>query len=55
MKTRIVLFADKGKVLTNGETYGRVIYLAEGKEADAFYEITEKEYQEKLDAFIDTE
>lgn len=44
MKTRTVLYADEGKVLTNGETYGKVIYLADGASPDAFYEITDEEY-----------
>ena len=44
MKTRKVLYADKGKVLTNGEIYGTRIYLAEGQSADDFHEISTEEY-----------
>ena len=44
MKTRTVLYADEGKVLTDGTHYGKVIYLAEGVEPSAYYEITEDEY-----------
>lgn len=44
MKTRKVLYAENGKVLTNGEIYGTRIYLAEGQSADDFYEITTEEY-----------
>ena len=43
MRTPII--ASEGYVLTNGEIYGKMIYLAEGVSADAFYEITDAEYQ----------
>ena len=46
MKTRTVIYADDGKVLTNGETYGTQIFLADGVNAEDFYEITEAQYQE---------
>ena len=44
MKTRKVLYADAGKVLTNGTVYGTRIYLAEGQSAENFYEISAEEY-----------
>ena len=40
--------ASEGCVLTDGEIYGRTIYLAEGKSEDDFYEISEEQYQEKM-------
>lgn len=40
--------ASEGYVLTDGEIYGRTIYLAEGKSEADFYEITDAEYQEKM-------
>jgi hypothetical protein len=42
----ITIFADKGKVLTNGITYGTTISLAEGENGNEYYEITEEEYRE---------
>lgn len=42
MRTPII--ASEGKVLTNGEIYGKMIYLAEGVDANTFYEITDEEY-----------
>ena len=41
-----VIKADEGKILTDGEVFGRVIYLAKGRNADEFHEITEAEYEE---------
>ena len=45
MKKMITLYADEGKVLTNGTIYGSTISLAEGLNGDDFYEITEEEYE----------
>lgn len=44
MKQRTVIYADDGYVLTNGDLYGSVIYLAFEQSVDEFYEITEEEY-----------
>ena len=43
---RNILIANEGKVLTNGEIYGKVIYLAEGVDESNFYEITEQKYEQ---------
>lgn len=42
--TRIKLTASEGHMLTDGENYGRIVYLAQGDEGDKWYEITEAEY-----------
>ena len=49
MKTRIILYADEGKILTDGEIYGSTVYLSEERSPSDFYEITEKEYNEVLE------
>ena len=45
MKTRKIIYADEGKILTNGEIYGKQIFLADGVSEADFYEITEEEYE----------
>jgi hypothetical protein len=49
MKQRIILYAEEGKVLTDGTTYGKVIHLAEDISPYLFYEITDEEYQKVLE------
>ncbi len=45
MKTEnyIMLKADEGKVLTNGEVYGKTILLGNGDNAENYHEITDEE------------
>lgn len=42
------LIANDGMVLTDGNIYGKEIYLADGMSADAFHEITQAEYEQML-------
>ena len=44
MKTRTILYADEGKVITDGEIYGETIFLSEGQSEEYFSEITKEEY-----------
>ena len=41
---RKILIAHEGMILTNGEIYGKKIFLAAGVDASAFYEITREDY-----------
>ena len=50
MKTRKIIYADEGKVLTNGEIYGKIIYLADGANVEDYHEITDEEYSEIMRA-----
>jgi len=46
MVVRNILYADEGKILTDGVAYGTEILLEVGRNADEFYEITKEEYEE---------
>ncbi len=48
MKQRITLYAEDGMLLTDGEICGRIIHLALGADASAFYEIPETDAAEDL-------
>ena len=41
--------AREGYVLTDGEIYGKRIYLAEGVDPDSFYEIVETDYEKMFE------
>lgn len=44
MRTMTTLYADEGKVITNGTDYGTTISLAEGVDASEYHEISIEEY-----------
>ena len=46
--TQIILKADDGKVLTDGETFGKIVILPESANADDWYEISETEAEAKF-------
>ena len=48
--TMFKLTASEGHVLTNGESFGKIIYLASGDEGEKWYEITESEYEKIKEA-----
>ena len=46
--TRIKLTASEGMVLTDGESFGKEVFLAEDADASKWYEITEAEYEKVM-------
>lgn len=43
------LKASEGMILTDGENFGKMVSLASGDKGEKWYEITEAEYQQKLE------
>lgn len=43
---KILIFADEGKVLTDGESYGTPISLGTGRSPDEYTEITIEKYEQ---------
>ena len=48
---QIILTADEGMYLTNGETYGKTVVLPESANTNDWYEITEEEYNKLQEEF----
>lgn len=46
----IMLTADEGKILTDGEVYGKIIALGKGDGPERYHEITVREYEAFLAA-----
>lgn len=47
---QIILTADDGMYLTNGETYGKTVVLPETANTDDWYEITDIEYNRIMES-----
>ncbi len=45
---RVKLIATDGMILTNGEIYGREVFLATNDSPDNWWEISEREYESKM-------
>ena len=43
-----MLTADEGKILTDGEVYGKIIALGKGDNPERYHEITVGEYENIL-------
>ncbi len=43
--TQIILTADEGKYLTNGETFGKTVVLPENANPNEWYEISDADYE----------
>lgn len=48
-----VLKADEGMTLTNGEAFGKVVYLGINDNADNWHEITDEEAEEMQTAELE--
>ena len=44
MKQKVTLYAEEGKILTDGVHYARVAYLMAGDDGSAWHEIPVEEY-----------
>lgn len=44
MKTRTILYADEDMILTNGKTYGKIIFLSDNTTEQDYREISQSEY-----------
>ena len=49
MRSRIILYADEGMIITNGRIYGKSVCLSVNDNAENYYEITEEEYNKLLE------
>lgn len=50
---RKIIKASEGMVLTDGNIFGRTIYLADGLSESDFYEITREEYEKMIESEVE--
>lgn len=50
MKIKTVLYADEGKILTNGSTTGKVVFIGDGDTIGNWSEIDEPEQPENTES-----
>lgn len=50
-----LLVAEESKMLTNGETFGKRVYLGVNDSVDNWQEITEEEYTEAMKQVVNEE
>lgn len=55
MKKMITLYAEEGKIITNGIDFGTTISLAEEVSTDGYYEIDKEEYEKFLEQQMNEE
>lgn len=48
LKDEIMIFADKGKILTDGEVYADAFSLAKDRTSGEYFEISQEEYDRIL-------
>ena len=49
-----MIFADIGKILTDGTSYGEAFSLAVDRNPNEYYEILEEEYQQIMERELDS-
>lgn len=50
----IILKASEGKYLTNGQTFGKIVYLGKNDSEDNWYEIDETEAVKDINTIVET-
>lgn len=53
--SRIKMVATEGMILTNGEIYGKEVFLGTGDSPDNWWEISEKEYDKIMKEAMNNE